>query len=80
MRASVFTSAANTYKAMSGGWATEADKVTGNAGLSTDERVTKQPVFWRATSSRDYFGSCAAARSRASSAAIPLNATDIAAA
>ena len=45
MRASVFTSAANTYKAMSGGWATEADKVTGIAGLSTDERVTKQPVF-----------------------------------
>ena len=44
-RASVFTSAANTYKAMGGGWVTEADKLTGNVGRSTDERVTQQPVF-----------------------------------
>jgi len=45
VRASVFTSAANTYKAMGGGWVTEADRLTGNVGLSTDERVTRQPVF-----------------------------------
>ena len=31
VRASVFTSAANTYKAMGGGWVTEADKLTGSA-------------------------------------------------
>ena len=45
VRASVFTSAANIYKAMGGGWVDAADKLTGSVGLSTDERVTQQPVF-----------------------------------
>jgi len=45
VRTSVFTSAANTYKAMGGGWVTEADKLTGSAGMSTDKRVAKQPIF-----------------------------------
>jgi len=45
VRASVFTSAANTYKAMGGGWVTEAEKLTGTVGPSTDERVAKQPLF-----------------------------------
>ncbi len=34
VRASVFNSAANTYKAMGGGWVAEADKLTGTAGNS----------------------------------------------
>jgi multidrug efflux system outer membrane protein len=44
VRASVFSSAANVYKAMGGGWVTEADKLTGSAGVSTGSRA-KQPVF-----------------------------------
>ena len=45
VRASVFTSAANTYKAMGGGWVGEADKLTGSAGTPASERVAKQPLF-----------------------------------
>ena len=45
VRASVFTSAANIYKAMGGGWVTEADKLTGGAGTPSDEQVAKQPLF-----------------------------------
>lgn len=44
-RASVFTSVANVYKAMGGGWITEADKLTGSAGMSSDERSAKPPLF-----------------------------------
>lgn len=44
-RASVFTSAANIYKAMGGGWITEADKLTGSAGVSSEERGARQPLF-----------------------------------
>jgi multidrug efflux system outer membrane protein len=39
VRASVFTSAANTYKAMGGGWVTEADKLTDRAGKVVDDRA-----------------------------------------
>jgi membrane fusion protein (multidrug efflux system) len=39
VRASVFNSAANTYKAMGGGWVAEADKLTGAAGNSGAERA-----------------------------------------
>jgi multidrug efflux pump subunit AcrA (membrane-fusion protein) len=52
--------------------------VHGRARHQTAGVLTRS--FRRATSSRDYFGSCVAARSRASSATIPLNAADIAAA
>ena len=46
VRASVFTSAANTYKAMGGGWVTEADSVTtGSAVVPAGDRVPKQPLF-----------------------------------
>ena len=45
MRASVFTSAANTYKAMGGGWVTEADKLTGGAGAAAGERTSLPPLF-----------------------------------
>ena len=46
VRASVFTSAANTYKAMGGGWVATADSVTtGGVTVPVDERIAKQPVF-----------------------------------
>ena len=46
LRASVFTSAANTYKAMGGGWVTTADNLTtGGATVPVDERIAKQPIF-----------------------------------
>jgi multidrug efflux system outer membrane protein len=45
MRASVFTSAANTYKAMGGGWVTAADKLTGGSGAATGERTSLPPLF-----------------------------------
>ena len=45
VRASVFTSAANTYKAMGGGWVSEADKLTGSTATPASERVAKQPLF-----------------------------------
>ncbi len=45
LRASVFTSAANIYKAMGGGWVTEADKLTGSAGVSTGKDIARPPLF-----------------------------------
>ena len=42
VRASVFTSAANIYKAMGGGWVDDADKVTGRR--SPPARVADPPV------------------------------------
>ncbi len=46
VRASVFGSAANIYKAMGGGWVTEADKLTtGGVSAPASDRVTRQPVF-----------------------------------
>jgi outer membrane protein, multidrug efflux system len=46
MRASLFTSAANTYKAMGGGWVAEADRLTtGGTSVPADSRIARQPVF-----------------------------------
>ena len=46
VRASVFTSAGNIYKAMGGGWVTQADRLTGTDGISADERAnTLPPLF-----------------------------------
>jgi multidrug efflux system outer membrane protein len=45
VRASVFTSAANVYKAMGGGWITEADKLTGGPGTPSEAEVARQPLF-----------------------------------
>ena len=46
VRASVFTSAANTYKAMGGGWIAVADSLTtGGASVPPDSRVAEQPLF-----------------------------------
>jgi multidrug efflux system outer membrane protein len=46
VRASVFASAANTYKAMGGGWVIEAEKLTtvGNPA-PVDARAGRQPLF-----------------------------------
>jgi multidrug efflux system outer membrane protein len=45
IRASVFGSAADTYKAMGGGWVTEADRLTGSAAAPPAERAARQPLF-----------------------------------
>jgi multidrug efflux system outer membrane protein len=45
VRASVFTSAANTYKAMGGGWVTAADKVTGSAMPAAAASPGLPPLF-----------------------------------
>ena len=46
VRASVFGSAANIYKAMGGGWVGEADRLTtGGAAEPVDERAARQPLF-----------------------------------
>jgi multidrug efflux system outer membrane protein len=45
VRASVFASAANTYKAMGGGWIAEADKLTGGRGSPGGERTSLPPLF-----------------------------------
>ena len=46
VRASVFASAANTYKAMGGGWVATADSLTtGGAKTPLDEQIAKQPIF-----------------------------------
>jgi len=45
VRASVFTSAANTYKAMGGGWVTEADRLTGATVRPLSERPAMPPLF-----------------------------------
>jgi multidrug efflux system outer membrane protein len=43
VRASVFTATANTYKAMGGGWITEADRLTGSSALPADGGAGKPP-------------------------------------
>jgi outer membrane protein, multidrug efflux system len=45
VRAAVFTSAANTYKAMGGGWVTEADKLTGSATPAAAASPGLPPLF-----------------------------------
>jgi len=45
VRASVFVSAANTYKAMGGGWVTEAAKMTGSAGPPSAVNAATPPLF-----------------------------------
>ena len=46
VRASVFASAANTYKAMGGGWVTTADTMTTDGSqVPLDEQIAKQPIF-----------------------------------
>jgi multidrug efflux system outer membrane protein len=45
VRASVFTSAANTYKAMGGGWVTEADKLTGTTIPGVSAPPGLPPLF-----------------------------------
>ena len=45
VRASVFTSAANTYKAMGGGWVTEADKLTGTTTPAAAASPGLPPLF-----------------------------------
>jgi multidrug efflux system outer membrane protein len=46
VRASLFASAANTYKAMGGGWVGEADKLTTDGkSVPAEARIAKQPVF-----------------------------------
>ncbi len=45
VRASVFTSQANVYKAMGGGWVTEADRMTGGPGTPSAAEIAKQPLF-----------------------------------
>jgi multidrug efflux system outer membrane protein len=46
VRATVFTSAGNIYKAMGGGWVAQADKLTGNAGMSANERANAMPPLF----------------------------------
>jgi len=43
LRASVFSSSVNIYKAMGGGWVVEADKLTGDAAPPPAERSTGMP-------------------------------------
>ena len=46
MRASVLASSVNIYKAMGGGWVSEADKLTtGGTIVPVTERMDRQPVF-----------------------------------
>jgi multidrug efflux system outer membrane protein len=46
VRASVFGSAANIYKAMGGGWVGEADRLTtGGSSTPVETRISRQPVF-----------------------------------
>jgi len=45
VRASVFTSAANTYKAMGGGWVNAADKLTGRAAPAAAASPGLPPLF-----------------------------------
>ena len=46
VRASVFTSAGNIYRAMGGGWVTQADRLTGTTGISADERANALPPLF----------------------------------
>jgi outer membrane protein, multidrug efflux system len=45
MRASLFASAANTYKAMGGGWVTEADRLTVSTPTQAASEPARQPLF-----------------------------------
>ena len=46
VRASVYSSAANIYKAMGGGWVTTADGMTTTeVRAPLEQRIEKQPVF-----------------------------------
>lgn len=45
VRASVFSSSVNIYKAMGGGWIVEADKLTGDTAPPAAQRGEKQPLF-----------------------------------
>ncbi len=45
VRASVFSSVAGTYKAMGGGWVSDADKLTGGPRSPPDVSLSRQPLF-----------------------------------
>ncbi len=45
IRTSTFASAVNIYKAMGGGWVTEADKLSGSARNPVAPSLLKQPMF-----------------------------------
>jgi multidrug efflux system outer membrane protein len=46
MRASMLASSVNIYKAMGGGWVSEADMLTtGGTVVPVTERMNRQPVF-----------------------------------
>ncbi len=46
VRAQVFTSAGNIYKAMGGGWVAQADQLTGSTGVPASERGTGLPPLF----------------------------------
>ena len=46
VRAQVFTSAGNIYKAMGGGWVAQADRLTGSTGVPADERGDGMPPLF----------------------------------
>jgi len=46
VRAQVFTSAGNIYKAMGGGWVAQADQLTGTTGVPAGERGTGLPPLF----------------------------------
>ena len=46
LRASVFSSSVNIYKAMGGGWVVEADKLTGDAAPPAAQRSTGMPPLF----------------------------------
>ena len=46
LRASVFSSSVNIYKAMGGGWVVEADKLTGSAAPAPTDRSTGMPPLF----------------------------------
>jgi multidrug efflux system outer membrane protein len=45
LKAQVYTSSVNIYKAMGGGWIDLADQATGSAGAPISERTARQPLF-----------------------------------
>jgi len=47
VRASVFSSSVNIYKAMGGGWVVDADKMTGDAARPPAERSTGMPPLFQ---------------------------------
>jgi multidrug efflux system outer membrane protein len=46
VRAQVFTSAGNIYKAMGGGWVAQADQLTGSTGVPASERGSGMPPLF----------------------------------